>query len=179
MIHEVLSREREIAECYRALLKKKITALKIRIHGDFHLEQALYTGNDFFIIDFEGHPAKTLGERKLKRSPLRDVADMIRSFYYAIQSAFYKHTLIRPEDTPLLEPWTNVWYKYVGETFLWSYLKTVATAPFIPQDKEDIDIMLRAFLLERTVYELGHELNNRPEWVFIPLKGIKHLMEHQ
>ena len=177
LLNEVLNREKEIAECYRALLKRKITALKIRIHGDFHLEQLLYTGNDFFIIDFEGHSARTLGERKLKRSPLRDIADMIRSFHYAIQTAFYKHTLARPEDAPLLEPWTDIWHRYVRESFLWSYLKTVSNAPFVPQNKEDIDIMLKAFLLERAVYELGYELNNRPEWVVIPLRGIKHLLE--
>lgn len=175
-IQEVLHREKEIAECYRALLKKKITALKIRIHGNFHLEQALYTGNDFILMNFEGNPARPLGERKLKRSPLRDVADMIRSFHYASQNAFLKQTLMSPENASFLEPWTDVWYQYVGGTFLMSYLRNVADAHFIPQEKEDISIMLRAYLLERAVCELGYELNNRPEWAIIPLKGIKLLI---
>ncbi|MFO0794491.1 MAG: maltose alpha-D-glucosyltransferase [Candidatus Brocadiaceae bacterium] len=177
LTQEILSLEEAITDRYKDLFKKQISAMKIRIHGDYHLGHVLYTGNDFFIIDFEGDPARTLSERRLKRSPLRDVASMIRSFHYAAYNALLRYAPMRPEDIPVLEPWANVWYQYVAGTFLRSYLKTVANAPFIPQDKADIDTMLRAFLLERAVYELGHELNNRPEWVIIPLRGIKQLME--
>ena len=174
---EMLNREKEIMDRFRGILKKKISAMKIRIHGDYHLGQVLYTGNDFFIIDFEGELARTLSDRRLKRSPLRDIASMIRSFRYATHAALSKYTPIKPEDIPVLEHWTDLWYQYVVRTFLRSYLEKVGNAPFIPDDKEMLGTMLIAYLLERAIYELGYELNNRPEWVIIPLRGIKHLME--
>jgi len=177
LTNEILNLEKTITDRYRDLFKRKISAMKIRIHGDYHLRQVLFTGNDFFMIDFEGDPARTLSERRLKRSPLRDVASMIRSFHYAIHVALLRYAPMRPEDMPVLEPWMDLWYRYVGGVFLRSYLDTVANAPFIPQNKEDINTMLKAFLLERAVYELGYELNNRPEWMIIPLRGIKYLME--
>ncbi len=173
---EILTFEKEIMGRFSALFKRKLSAMKIRIHGDYHLGQVLYTGNDFVIIDFEGEPARTLSERRLKRSPLRDVAGMIRSFHYAAHTALLKHASVRPEDIPVLEPWLNLWYRYIGGTFLRSYLSTAGNASFIPKSREELDVMLRAYLLEKAVYELGYELNNRPEWVIIPLRGVKHLM---
>jgi len=142
-----------------------------------NLGQVLYTGKDFVIIDFEGEPARELTERRLKRSPLRDVAGMVRSFHYAAYFALLKEASIRSEDMPILEPWTDLWYLYISGFFLRSYLDTVGRAPFIPLDKREWRIMLKAFLLEKAIYELGYELNNRPEWVVIPLKGIKNLLE--
>ncbi|MBI2469712.1 MAG: maltose alpha-D-glucosyltransferase [Planctomycetes bacterium] len=177
LAHFIASLEKAIIARYGDLFKRKLSAMKIRIHGDYHLGHVLYTGNDFFIIDFEGDPARTLSERRLKRSPLRDVACMIRSFHYAAHNALLRYAPMRPEDIPVLEPWMDLWYRYVAGSFLKTYLETVSHASFIPTDKADVDAMLKAFLLERAVYELGHELSNRPEWVIIPLKGIKHLME--
>jgi len=174
---EILGLEKEIMERFRTLLKKKISAVKIRIHGDYHLGQVLYTGKDFIIIDFEGEPAKALSERRLKRSPLRDVAGMIRSLHYAAYATLFKYSSLRPEDIPVLEPWVDLWYRYVGGAFLRSYLDTAGSAAFIPKDREELDILLKAFLLEKAIYELGYELNNRPDWVIIPLRGIKHLLE--
>jgi maltose alpha-D-glucosyltransferase/alpha-amylase len=173
----VLGSEQKILTPLQEIVGKKFSAMKIRIHGDYHLGQVLYTGKDFVIIDFEGEPARALSERRLKRSPLRDVAGMVRSFHYAAFIALFKEASIRSEDIPVLEPWTHLWYQYVSGVFLRSYLETVGTAPFIPIEKEDLEIMLRAFLLEKAVYELGYELNNRPEWVSIPLRGIKDMME--
>lgn len=177
LANEILNFEKEIMVRFSALFKRKLSAMKIRIHGDYHLGQVLYTGNDFVIIDFEGEPAMTLGERRLKRSPLRDVAGMIRSFHYAAHTALLRHASVRPEDIPVLEPWLNLWYRYIAGAFLRSYLDTAGNAPFIPKDREELRIMLRAYLLERAVYEVGHELNNRPEWIIIPLRGIKYLIE--
>ena len=153
--------------------------IKTRIHGDYHLGQTLYTGNDFMIIDFEGEPARTLGERRLKRSPLRDVAGMIRSFHYVAHTALQKQGTVRVEDAPTLDPWVELWYKYTSGAFLKSYLETAKDAPFIPKEREELDILLKAFILEKSVYELGYELNNRPEWILIPLKGIKYLLEEK
>jgi maltose alpha-D-glucosyltransferase/alpha-amylase len=174
---EILKHEKAVTGCFAALLKSKISAVKIRIHGDYHLGQVLYTGNDFVIIDFEGEPARTLSERRIKRSPLRDVAGMIRSFHYAAYTSILKYAAVRPEDIPILETWVCLWYRYVGRTFLKSYLDTAGNAPFVPKDREVLNIMLKAYLMEKAIYEIGYELNNRPDWIIIPLRGIKHLLE--
>jgi maltose alpha-D-glucosyltransferase/alpha-amylase len=173
----ILQHEKDLMDRYGAILKKKLSAMKIRIHGDYHLGQVLYTGNDFVIIDFEGEPAKALSERRLKRSPFRDVAGMIRSFHYAVYTGLLKKAAIREEDIPLLRPWADLWYKYVAGAFLRSYLESAGDAPFMPKDRQESDILLRTFLLEKAIYELGYELNNRPDWLVIPLGGIKQLLE--
>ncbi len=106
--------------------------MKIRIHGDYHLGQALYTGKDFVILDFEGEPARALSERKLKRSALRDVAGMMRSFQYAAYSALWQPAM-RVEDVPFLERWADTWYRQMSSVFLHSYLSTTTGASFIPK----------------------------------------------
>ncbi|MDR4509608.1 MAG: maltose alpha-D-glucosyltransferase [Candidatus Brocadiaceae bacterium] len=175
---KVASQEKRIIELYRNVFKKKFSAMKIRIHGDYHLGQVLYTGNDFFIIDFEGEPARGLSERRLKKSVLKDVAGMIRSFHYVANSALLKHVAIRPEDIPVLEPWANAWHQYVSGIFLKSYVETTKNTHLFPENTEDFTILLTSFLLEKAVYELGYELNNRPEWVSIPIKGILQLLDN-
>jgi maltose alpha-D-glucosyltransferase/alpha-amylase len=175
--HEVLGYEKDIMANFQSLLKKKISVTKTRIHGDYHLGQVLFTGNDFIIIDFEGEPARSLSERRLKKSPFVDVAGMMRSFHYASYTSLFKHILFTSENVSGLEPWADLWYKYVSSLFLRSYLNTAKDAPFIPEDHADINIILKIFLLEKAVYEVGYELNNRPDWVIIPLKGIKGLLE--
>ncbi|MEW5803115.1 MAG: maltose alpha-D-glucosyltransferase [bacterium] len=174
---EVLSLRKNVVNRFKAFLQRKLSAEKIRIHGDYHLGQVLYTGKDVVIIDFEGEPARSLSERRLKRSPLQDVAGMLRSLHYAAYTALLKKTLIRPEDRVHLEPWADLWYKCTGSAFLKSYLKTVKDAPFIPKEKEDLKIMLQAFLLDKAFYEIRYELDNRPEWVGIPLRGVRYLVE--
>jgi len=173
----ILASEQEILTRFQKILPKKISAMKIRIHGDYHLGQVLFTGKDFIIIDFEGEPARTLSERRLKRSPLRDVAGMIRSFHYAAYNALFLDTSMRAKDKPLLEPWADLWYHYVSGIFLHSYLETCGEAPFIPHDKGELEILLQAFLLDKAVYEVGYELNNRPDWVIIPIRGIQHILK--
>ncbi len=175
----VLDREQDIVEQYKGLFQKKMSAMKIRIHGDYHLGQVLYTGNDFVIIDFEGEPARSLSERRLKKSPLVDVAGMIRSFHYAACSALFKHALSGPEDMTRAKPWIELWYRYVSGVFLRSYLNTARHSSLVPEEREDINTLLRIFLLEKAVYEIGYELNNRPDWVIIPLNGIHHLLEEK
>jgi maltose alpha-D-glucosyltransferase/alpha-amylase len=173
---EVLGTEQEILAREKRLLDRRTNAAKIRVHGDYHLGQLLYTGKDFVILDFEGEPARPLSERKLKRSALRDVAGMMRSFQYAAYSALWQPAM-RKEDTPFLERWADLWYRHMGSVFLQSYLKTTGTAAFIPQNSEDLQIMLEAYLLDKGVYEIGYELNNRPAWVVIPVRGIKHILK--
>jgi len=173
----ILNRKQEILSLFQRLLTRKISAMKIRYHGDYHLGQVLFTGNDFVIIDFEGEPARPLTERRLKRSPLRDVAGMIRSFHYAIHHVLLKGVSVRTEDVPFLEPWAHLWYSCVSGIFIDSYLQTVKDAPFIPAEREEMEMLLRCFVLEKAIYELGYELNNRPEWVAIPLRGILHILD--
>jgi maltose alpha-D-glucosyltransferase / alpha-amylase len=173
---EVLAAEQEILAREKRLLDRRTNAAKIRIHGDYHLGQLLYTGKDFVILDFEGEPARPLSERKLKRSALRDVAGMMRSFQYAAYSALWQPAM-RKEDVPFLERWADLWYRHMGSVFLQNYLETTGDAIFIPQNSEDLQIMLEAYLLDKAVYEVGYELNNRPSWVVIPVRGIKHVLK--
>jgi maltose alpha-D-glucosyltransferase/alpha-amylase len=173
---EVLAEEKEILAREKRLLDRRTNAAKIRIHGDYHLGQLLYTGKDFVILDFEGEPARPLSERKLKRSALRDVAGMMRSFQYAAYSALWQPAM-RTEDVPFLERWADIWYRQMSSVFLQSYLQTTTDAMFIPNNSDDLQIMLEAYLLDKAVYEIGYELNNRPSWVVIPIRGIKHILQ--
>jgi maltose alpha-D-glucosyltransferase / alpha-amylase len=175
---EVLAMKEEILKTFRNIYRKKIDVVKIRIHGDYHLGQVLFTGKDFIITDFEGEPARSYSERRLKRSPLRDVAGMIRSFHYAAYGGLFLDNQIRKEDINRLTPYAEQWYHYMSGFFMKSYLETVKGCPFIPKSKEDMNILMTTFLLEKAVYELNYELNNRPDWVIIPLRGIKELLKN-
>ncbi len=177
---KVLSLEPEIRRRFKAVRDRKIQTLRIRCHTDYHLGQVLHTGKDFVIIDFEGEPARPLSERRIKRSPLRDVAGMLRSFHYASHAALFGQVpgvLARPEDLPAIESWARFWNYWVGAAFLSEYLKTAGAAPFLPRTKEELQILLGIFLLEKAVYEVGYELNNRPDWVRIPLLGILQILQ--
>jgi maltose alpha-D-glucosyltransferase/alpha-amylase len=175
----VLDAEPAILDVFKAILGTRITATKIRFHGDLHLGQVLRTGKDFVIIDFEGEPARSLSERRLKRSPVRDVAGMIRSFHYAAHSALRVYGSIRPEDVDRLGGWAEAWYAAASGVFLNSYLFTVEEADFLPKERKEFEVLLRCFLLEKAVYELGYELNNRPDWIGIPVRGIEQLLKHR
>ena len=173
---EVLDMKADILEVLRRIYRRKIDVIKIRIHGDYHLGQVLFTGKDFVITDFEGEPARSYSERRLKRSPLRDVAGMIRSFHYAAYGSLVLDSHIRKEDFSKLIPFVEHWYHYMSGFFMKAYLETVAGSAFIPKNKEDLETLMTTFLLEKAIYELNYELNNRPGWVMIPLRGIKSLM---
>ena len=175
---EVLAAETQILAHEQRILQHHADAAKIRIHGDYHLGQVLYTGKDFVILDFEGEPARPLGERKLKRSALRDVAGMMRSFQYAAYSALWQ-SATREEDRAFLEPWADLWYRQMSATFLQSYLQTTAGAGFLPRKESDLQVLIEAYLLDKAVYEIGYELNHRPDWVLIPIRGIQHILLQQ
>ena len=173
---EVLAAEKEILACEKRLLDRRANAAKIRIHGDYHLGQLLYTGKDFVILDFEGEPARPLSDRKMKRSALRDVAGMMRSFQYAAYAALWQPAM-RKEDVPFLERWADLWYRQTSTIFLQSYLDTTRGAAFVPKESDDLQVMLEAYLLDKAVYEIAYELNSRPNWVLIPVRGIKHILQ--
>jgi maltose alpha-D-glucosyltransferase/alpha-amylase len=150
---------------------------RIRTHGDYHLGQVLRTRNEFVILDFEGEPGRSLVERRAKYSPLRDVAGMLRSFSYAANATLDAYIKRHPDDFASLEPWARVWEKTVAAEFLSSYRKTIAPGNILPPDDAEFDRLLDALLLEKAMYELTYELNNRPGWVRIPLAGILTLVE--
>jgi maltose alpha-D-glucosyltransferase/alpha-amylase len=159
------------------MLHAKVTAMNIRCHGDYHLGQVLWTGKDFVIIDFEGEPARPLSYRRLKRSALHDVAGMIRSFHYAAYTALAREAEARSENPAEFEPWVLYWYLWVSAAFLRSYVESSEGAPFMPRSREELQVLFDVFLLQKAIYELRYEINNRPEWVRIPLHGIVQLLE--
>jgi maltose alpha-D-glucosyltransferase/alpha-amylase len=174
---QVLAMKDDILDIFKNIYKKKIDVVKIRIHGDYHLGQVLYTGKDFIITDFEGEPARSYSERRLKRSPLRDVAGMIRSFHYAAYGGLLLDNQIRKEDINHLVPFAEQWFHYMSGFFMKAYMETVEGSAFIPKSKDDLNTLMTTFRLEKAVYELNYELNNRPDWVIIPLRGIKALVQ--
>jgi maltose alpha-D-glucosyltransferase / alpha-amylase len=176
----ILGLEKAVLERFRAVTERKITAQRIRCHGDLHLGQFLYTGNDFVIIDFEGEPGRPVSERKIKRSPLRDLAGMLRSFDYAVNSALFDqeaHGIVKADDLPYLEWSARLWKSWVSRVYVQAYLDSAGRSEFLPERGEELELLLNIHLLEKAVYELGYELNNRPEWLKIPLQGILQLLE--
>jgi maltose alpha-D-glucosyltransferase/alpha-amylase len=176
----VLSSEQRIAERFHSALSNPIQAMRTRIHGDYHLGQVLYTGADFVIIDFEGEPARPLEERRLKRSPLQDVAGMLRSFHYAAYAPLLAGTgtvKVDASNAQNLNRWASAWAAWVSDRFLTEYLKVAGEDVFLPPTRAQITALLQIHVLEKAVYELGYELNNRPDWVAIPLEGISKALE--
>ncbi|MFL5733548.1 MAG: phosphotransferase, partial [Chloroflexia bacterium] len=175
----VTERQDEIMARFRPLVDGEISAVRTRCHGDYHLGQVLYTGDDFVIIDFEGEPVRSLEERRRKHSPLKDVGGMLRSFHYASASA------LQDQMSNYLGSWGNVqdlekcadaWHHWVSAAYLKEYLAVASSGSFLPQSPEELKVLLDAYMLEKAVYELIYELNNRPAWVRIPLQGIKEIM---
>ncbi len=145
---------------------------RIRIHGDYHLGQILRAKNDYVILDFEGEPARSLAERRTKQSPLKDVAGMLRSFNYAAFAGLERFAQRRPEAAKSSELWARLWQNAVSNSFLRAYEGSIAANPHLIPQPEEAQLLLNAYLLEKSLYELLYELNNRPGWVRIPLAGI-------
>ena len=162
----------------RDITARKLELERIRVHGDLHLGQVLDTGSDFVIIDFEGEPGRKLYERRYKRCPLVDVAGMLRSFHYAAESALRSGRL-RAEDAAMLTPWAGAWTAWVRAAFVSEYLKSVGDARFVPADHREKEKMLAFYQLEKCIYEIRYELNNRPDWVEIPLLGLRQAMAEE
>jgi maltose alpha-D-glucosyltransferase/alpha-amylase len=170
----VLEREGEILARLGAVSSWKLQGRRIRCHGDFHLGQVLHTGKDVVIIDFEGEPARALGERRIKRTPMLDVAGMLRSFNYAA------HYVVTQEgdgaftgpEREFLRPWADAWYRWTAAAFLKGYFAEVGGNSFVPPDDSERQRMLSLLLLDKALYEMAYELQNRPAWVRVPLEGI-------
>jgi maltose alpha-D-glucosyltransferase / alpha-amylase len=176
---EIAKREKEIVETFAAMLSTPIRAARTRIHGDYHLGQVLYTGSDFVIIDFEGEPARPVSERRIKRSPLQDVAGMMRSFHYAAFAPLLGALGNEPASGDKLKQltlWAEVWSTWFTNRFVTEYFQMTAGVAYLPASPEEMHKLLKLQLLEKAIYELGYELNNRPTWVGIPLEGIAGLL---
>jgi maltose alpha-D-glucosyltransferase/alpha-amylase len=173
---QVLQHEPELLQHLRSILERRITAQRMRCHGDYRLNDLLYTGKDFIIIDFEGEVILPLSNRRHKRSPLRDVASLLHSFYFAVRTALIEGGL-RPEDIPALEPWARIWHRWVSVAFLKSYLQTAVDASFLPRSREELQLLVGFYVLARGVFEIDYQLLNHPERVDIPLRGLLHILE--
>jgi len=173
LARSVLAMEDQVLECFSEVYKFKINAIKTRIHGDFHLGQVLFTGKDFIIIDFEGEPGFSFSERRLKKNPFKDVAGMMRSFHYAAFGKIMLNENYREKDIEFLNQWAEQWQHYVSRFYLDAYLERMGLEKKLSEQDE---ILIRTYLIEKAIYELGYELNGRPDWVNIPLRGIYYLM---
>ncbi len=171
-----------ILEIAARVTNRDFSAQILRIHGDYHLGQILLSepGDDFIIIDFEGEPARALSERREKQSPLKDVAGMLRSFDYAASSYLLENSESGKNNgiNKIEKEGKNAgfWYQNVSDVFLKAYREATAGVPFIPSAPEDFQLLLNTFILEKAVYELKYELNNRPPWTVIPLRGLSLLL---
>jgi len=167
----------DILNTFRQLKEMETDGLRIRIHGDYHLGQLLWTGSDFIILDFEGEPESSISARKLKHSALKDLAGMIRSFHYALYAVLLfdekqEFTGIPPETGHQL-------YEYLTENYLSAYFRAMGDSKLLPSDPQTCRQLLHIHTLEKAVYELGYELNGRPDWALIPLRGIHYLIRQK
>jgi maltose alpha-D-glucosyltransferase/alpha-amylase len=172
--------EDAIRQRFQLVRDHRISAWRIRLHGDFHLGQVLYTGDDFIVIDFEGDPRRPMSERRLKRSPVRDVAAMIRSFHYiSLAALFGRVPGVFPSNEPaaMIEGWAKAWYSWVSGIFLQGYIERADLKRFVPGGFDDFHLLLKVYLLEKALIELEHELRVRPDWVRIPARGIAQLLQ--
>jgi trehalose synthase-fused probable maltokinase len=168
-LQQVRGRGEEVRDHLRLLTHIGSVGRIIRTHGDYHLGQALWTAaDDWLILDFEGEPARSVPERRRKTSPLRDVAGMLRSFAYAASAAQIQRDVAPPEG----------WEERCRSEFLDGYLDT-AEPSLLPAGRDQIERLLTVFELEKAVYELRYELNNRPDWVAIPVAGILRMLEQE
>ncbi|MGH8501439.1 MAG: maltose alpha-D-glucosyltransferase [Gammaproteobacteria bacterium] len=171
-VRMLLDARQALVERIRACARTDINGLKTRYHGDYHLGQVLLAHNDFVIIDFEGEPARTLAERRIKHTPLKDVAGMLRSFNYAAYAALFGATEEQPPDFTQLEPRAQEWEGLTAQAFVAGYEDAARDCPAYPRDPDDARRLIELFTLEKALYEVRYELANRPKWLAIPVKGL-------
>lgn len=172
-IEQLLDQKNDLLNTLKRIYAKKLDTTKIRIHGNLQLEKILLTGKDIAIQDFGSDPGRSYSERRLKRSPLRDVTAMIRSFHYVAYEGFLTNNQLPKSETERLLPFASFWANAMSGFFVRAYLKTVRGSSFIPAQPEDLQMMLETYLLEKAIADLTQELNQRPDWVRVPLQLIK------
>jgi maltose alpha-D-glucosyltransferase/alpha-amylase len=165
-------REAEVLEHLGAIRARRITATRIRIHGDYHLGHILYLGKDVVIIDFEGDPARTVSERLVKRSALRDVVGLLHSLHSASLTVLREHVasgVVRPEDAPVLGRWARLWSLWAGAAFQEAYLRVAGSGSFLPRAPEELAVLLDVYSLDHAIVHLGAELGRGAESIAIPV----------
>lgn len=171
-----MDRRNEVLEEILGFDETRLCSMRTRVHGDFHLGQVLVHNDEFYILDFEGEPESTIRDRKVKQSPLKDVAGMLRSFHYAIYATLFDEqkqwTIHQNELFDLAERF----YQLICGLYLHGFIKTAIQGGLDIGYKPEIHYLLRYHLLEKAVYELGYELNSRPAWAIIPLRGVMRIM---
>ena len=171
----VLEKRDTLQERFIALRDTRISGMRTRHHGDFHLANVLYTGSDFVITNFDGDYTRPMSERRIKRSPIKDVASMVRSLHYVSHAVLFNHVpgIVTTQDADWrLERWAKTWYRWVSALFLQGYFKTAGAAGCLPKTQAEVKVLLDAYTLEKGLLEVEYELENRPDWVRIPLHGI-------
>jgi maltose alpha-D-glucosyltransferase / alpha-amylase len=180
LAEKVRARHHEIRARLDRVRKTPLTGRIMRVHGDYHLGQVLYTGRDLFIIDFEGEPGRARAERERLRSPIADLASMLRSLHYAafgVLTGEPRGSRVRDEDRSVLEPWANFHYHWSAVAFLGAYLAHMPQSPLLPETRAELAMVLDVHLLEKALSELSYELNTRPQWVDLPLRGLLDILD--
>jgi len=174
--------EGAVLKRYRPLLEQQFDAARIRTPGDLHLGKILWTGRDFVFTDFEGDVSLPISERRLKRSPLSDVARLVRSFHHAAYAGFHHQVelgVIARENLPKLEPWVRHWYRAVSRAYVQAYCEAARDSGLLPADEDKLRMLLVAYVLHQVLDELGRELRSGSDNVRAPLQAIIHLTEEQ
>jgi len=178
-IEAALNDWKSVKDRIDTLLRGPLDTVKTRFHGDFHLGQVVLVRDDFFMLDFEGEPARALADRRRKHSPLKDVAGMVRSFDYAVWAALFKRAELKPTAVETLAPHAEAWEALMVKEFLDGYRETVAGVAILPESAEDAQRLMDAFILEKSLYEVCYEAANRPDWLRIPLKGLRRVLSEE
>ena len=177
MAREILERQNALYERFAPLLERKLTALRGRVHGDLNLSRFLFTGRDLFLVDFEGDRSKGQVERRRKRSPLRDVATLVRSLHRVAITAMLDPALVREGDRQLATPWVDAWGAWSSAAFLRSYLELAEATPFLPADRSETALLLDTFSIEHVLGELGAALEENPRRVDVAMHALLNMLE--
>lgn len=176
----LIEREPQMRGMLQRLRDQRVAAMRSRIHGDYNLRQVLFTGKDFVLIDFEGNPDRPLSERRIKRTPVRDVAGMLRSFHYASHAVLYGQVSgisAKQDDAASLEKWADFWCDWVSASFLAGYLGVPGTSSLLPSSRQELRLLLDVFQVEKGLREVRYELHQRRDWLRIPVHGILELLD--
>jgi maltose alpha-D-glucosyltransferase/alpha-amylase len=176
LAQQLLAREKDLYARFEPLLGARLTAARVRIHGEYHLGNVLWTGKDFVVVDFNGNPEKPLPERRRKRAALRDVAWMMRSFDSAAAFTLRDPASVRESERGAAEPWARLWATWTPAAFLAAYLEPLQGTPILPRERPELNLLLDTLLLEKALDELGSELGRREDWAYAALRALLDLL---
>ncbi|HEX6333857.1 MAG TPA: alpha-amylase, partial [Flavisolibacter sp.] len=170
-------KKNDILEILKRIYSKKFDAVKIRTHGVYLLKKILVTGNDLVIQDFNGNPLRTFSERRIKRSPLRDIAEMIASFYYTAYEGFLTNNQISKEEMVRLLAFADQWAHYMCGFFIRAYLEKIGETSLLPKDHNDLEVLLQSYLLERAIKQLNVDVRTKSPWVIVSIRLIRSIID--